>query len=132
MNTDTLLKPRYKVIADYPDSKYSVGDILPGCFSDWDEDADDDFIDEQMRHVKKFPHLFRRLEWWEERSVDEMPRYIKHKLGGYHEVFQWHKNSKDVWICDAKIAYFFIGDIVPITEEEYSKFEEYQTQNKKT
>lgn len=64
MTTEQLLKPRYKVIADYPFSPFKIGEIhtvgdMESCI----------VITEGMDN---YPHLFRKLEWWEDREVSEI------------------------------------------------------------
>lgn len=56
---EELLKPRYKVIADYPGSDFEVGGII-------------EMIAFNVDVFKDFPHLFKRLEWWQERTIEEM------------------------------------------------------------
>lgn len=125
--TIDLMKPRYKVIAEDTSGDWTKDNIIT---------FEEDFMqrpvyylydDEGKRGFKPgffdgYPHLFKPLQWWEERKPEEMPRYVAHKLGGYYEVFQWHKNSVGVWRCDVQIALFFIGDIVPISETEYNSY----------
>lgn len=71
--TDTgidLLAPRYKVIADWPSlDEIVIGDIIEG----------DIFESESLFNtpMNDYPHLFKKLEWWQERKPEEMPEYIK-------------------------------------------------------
>lgn len=71
------MQPRYKVIADYPGNEFKVGEILEeahdgariisqntGVYIDW-------------MKVKKYPHLFKPLEWWEDRKPEDMPEFVK-------------------------------------------------------
>lgn len=62
MTTEELLKPRVIVIADYPRCPHCVGDILPGGLS----------------LAKTYPRLFRVLSWYESRSAEDMPHYVRH------------------------------------------------------
>jgi hypothetical protein len=64
LSKDELLKVRYKVIADYPKSIHKVGDVL--------------YCDENGPRMSQYPHLFKTLEWWEERAEDDMPEYVKY------------------------------------------------------
>jgi hypothetical protein len=70
-SVEDLLRPRYKVIADYPGSQYRIGnvviynpnrDVSVESFESW---------------LSRFPVVFRRLEWWEDREENEMPEYVK-------------------------------------------------------
>ena len=68
---DALLAPRYKVIAEWPDMSedFEIGKILNGQAV---------YATEHCKvRMSAFPHLFKKLEWWEERKVEEMPEYVK-------------------------------------------------------
>lgn len=66
-----LLQPRYKVIADYPNSIFEINDVID--------------VVEDMYYLEgytegffsPYPHLFRKLEWWEERGEEDMPKKVK-------------------------------------------------------
>lgn len=62
MPTIDLLTPRFKVIADYIGNNVEVGTI---------------FTSDIGEYYEKFPANFKRLEWWEERKLEEMPEYVK-------------------------------------------------------
>lgn len=68
MTKKELLKPRYKVIADYPDGIWEVGDIIHDGFKGWQGIAPD------------YPHLFKPLQWWEERELKDMPEYLTYQF----------------------------------------------------
>lgn len=100
MTAKELLIPRYKVIADYPNNDVNpVGNII-NCTqlpNDFDE----------------YPHLFKKLEWWQERDLKDMPTHIKHKYTDEDEyhlsvVEKWGKGDKDSFaaITESKIFYF--------------------------
>lgn len=86
MTTEELLKSRYKVIADYPNCHFNVGQIIekrkymngkwyvPGCTFDPDD----------------YKANFQKLEWWQERKPEEMPRYLKDKDG--NKVYSVYKH----------------------------------------
>ena len=78
MTPEKLLIPRYKCIAPMPfdrDKLYNVGDVF----------TDDGITPVLNQHGTpvypmewdKYPHLFQRLEWWEERKPEDMPEYVK-------------------------------------------------------
>ncbi len=102
MTKKELLIERYKCIADYPENKFcKVGEILMGNDS----------------NLCNYPHLFKKLEWWEERTPRDMPTYIKwgkliyknpsyNKTGFYVESIGW-------------IYFSTTGEITPSTEEEF-------------
>lgn len=66
MTPEKLLKPRYKVIADYPSNPRSVGFVF-------------ELVHEQSIGVfDNYPHLFKKLAWYEERIWGaEFPFYLK-------------------------------------------------------
>jgi hypothetical protein len=78
MTPDELMKPRYKVIADWPNMPDSVkvGDIV---------NHNAVFRDNSL--CSSFPHLFKKLEWWHERREEDLPKYIGVK--NEHGVFIW-------------------------------------------
>jgi len=94
MNTDTvedLLRPRFKVIAMYPYCPYEIGDLVE--FSDletsfhctttkeWDvftETFEDSVNYFSIDVLGMWPHLFKKLEWWEERKDEELPRFVSY------------------------------------------------------
>lgn len=68
--TIDLMKPRYRVIADWPSlDEIVIGDIIEG------EIFESESLFNTPMH--DFPHLFKKLEWWEERKPEDMPGYVK-------------------------------------------------------
>jgi len=59
---EQLLKPRFKIIADYPGNVREIGSISTEIHT--------------AEYFRKFPSNFRELQWWEEREVSEMPEYV--------------------------------------------------------
>jgi hypothetical protein len=90
ISTEDLMKPRWKVIADYPNSPYKVGDLvqltdlgttfLCTTTKEWDN-ANLDIVDNNryfhIEYLEKWNHLFQKLEWWMHRQESEMPEYVK-------------------------------------------------------
>jgi len=73
MNKDELMKPRYKVIALYPDSPNKIGDIIHVYGQGYI------YPDKVEANFDRYPHLFKKLQWWEEREISELPEYLKWK-----------------------------------------------------
>lgn len=129
---DHLLKPRYKVIADFPKAKYIVGEILHVVDS---IDEADRFPFQQGHspimndagQFDKYPHLFKKLQWWEDRKSEEMPEYvIRSKMDKSKEVLRvLHPscNSRIFGHEDNTIEHRFIypeaRGFTPATEAEY-------------
>jgi len=77
--------------------------------------------------------LFKKLEWWEDRKVEDMPRYVKMigyvkpctdnpekfelKKGQVFKPEKWGLNSFEVrhWVFAASLT-------IPATEQEYKTF----------
>lgn len=93
---EQLLRPRVKVIAPWPEMGRwlaKVGDILadPGgnkTVTNQDGDAVPSF------EWEAFPHLFEYLDWWEELSISDLPKYIK---PNYERDFM----KDDDWVYEA-------------------------------
>lgn len=118
MEIQKLLKPRYKVIASYPSSKYEVGSTIENIGENY------------CMFLNEYPHLFRKLEWWEERRPEDMPEYVKllskpyngsyWEVGAIVKVIEWKYLDNflfdKIWIVEGKRHVF------PATKEEYETF----------
>lgn len=108
-----LLKPRFKVIADYPNNtEFDIGDIV----SPKTEKSD----------YNNYPAIFKKLEWYEDRSAEEIGyicfngdyHYVVGKVvrvlcdGWGNEIFRLNNCRFDV---RAKLCY-------PATKQEYDEF----------
>ncbi len=111
-----LLKPRFKLIADYPGNSQSIGNITI-------EDA-------TASYFRKFSANFKELQWWQERDESELPKYLKEIQTG--EIFKVTR-----YFIDGRIGVYYTGEIekrgkwkgsetpfnlwamTPATEEEY-------------
>ena len=134
MTKEELLKPRYKVIADFPLSSCSIGQILS-------VENEGDFIavihgGAWKTDISRYPHLFRKLEWWEEREEKDMPEYLKFSEEkedvAIWEVESWNKNVAGVFYPKSKDEngndflsiewYFYKQTSKPATKEEYISY----------
>lgn len=118
-----LMTPRYLVIADYPNSNFNVGDILtfvskynvfkkPDCSSIIN--ADD---------IDKYPHLFRKLSWWENREMREMPDYVHNYVSGYFfKVIKWRIEYGMPKATIRGAGSIRADWLNPITKEEYEQY----------
>ena len=68
MTIKDLLKTRFELIADYPGNSQPIGNVTI-------EDA-------TAFYFRKFPANFRELFWWEKRTIEEMPKYLKVQNNG--------------------------------------------------
>lgn len=77
-----LMITRFKVIADYPYSIFNIGDILEiketkmGNFVvTYTSDDGLHFTGEEV--LEKYPNIFYKLKWYQERTLEDMPEYVK-------------------------------------------------------
>lgn len=125
MTPKQLLQPRYEVIADYPNSPFKVGEILNFKeiypFSGLSFDIPHLGI-VAPEYFDKYPHLFRRLEWWEKRKPEDMPEYVKHKTGAYYKVFVWITNNYCKILNNTNTIKVESEDIKPATFQDYTDY----------
>ena len=110
MTPEELLQPRYRVIADYPKSFYKTGEIIKVCKIN----GDLIYCDDNGTRYSDYPHLFERLEWWEERSKAEMPFYIKSQDEGNVIPIDWG--------IVKRVGNLYFDESLPATEEEYINY----------
>lgn len=85
-----LLKPRFKLIADYPGNTQPIGNITI-------EDA-------TASYFRRFEANFKELQWWEERKEDELPKYLKEvETGKIEKVTRY--------FIDNRLPCFYTGEI---------------------
>lgn len=103
--TIDLMKPRYRVIADWPSlDEIVIGDIIEG------EIFESESLFNTPMH--DFPHLFKKLEWWEDRDESEMPEYVKANKGVMKfDIEQWND-----WLAVTKSIF------LPATETDYQNY----------
>lgn len=106
MTARELLQPRYEVIADYPKSDFKVGDVIQ-CSDDLVNDKDvGAFLRKFKYNFDKYPHLFKKLNWWEYRKLEDMPkRLICKAIKGdteIQEIEEWDMEILVGWTDKAK------------------------------
>lgn len=119
-----LLKPRYEVIAPYPHmnlDNHVVGDIISPYVAGFM------YPDRMKEFYDQYPHLFKKLEWWERREEREMPEYVK--IEKYNEVYKvrehfcgyWGKpNQNECHIEREEWAVFAYSVLTPATLEDFN------------
>lgn len=119
---EDLLVPRYKVIADYPNSTFSINEILYsdafGKFTQYE-----DYGTWQLQ-PEIYSSIFKKLEWWEEREEIEMPEYVRNTSSDYcFKVKKWIKLFGECLAIDKiKEGGIKASWLIPITKEEYLKY----------
>lgn len=125
LSKEELLRRRFKVIADYPESGLRIGDILEDGqkeFEWWINNRDQS---KWTFHPEKYPAIFRKLEWWEEREESDMPEYLlmKHqsqkvKIATKHYV----KATHSLGFVDEDGSTKSYVNYLPATLEEYTQY----------
>ena len=127
--TKYLMEPRVKLIAGWPGCQWNIGTVFP-----------ENFIGKDKDQVDLYLHLFKRLEWWEERKPEDMPQYLRmikgseyFKPGVYHvKEYMAINGWQDVhsgFLSDDNNSLGSTGWFSPATREEYIAF---LNQNKAT
>jgi hypothetical protein len=95
MKPEELMKPRYKVIADWPGCNWDVGQILIHI-GNGNFDCKEAPTISGLRNPENYPSNLNKMQWWEERAIDDMPEYVKviredciDDTGLYCKVFRW-------------------------------------------
>lgn len=125
LSVEELLKPRWKVIADYPNSPFFIGQVF--AIPNFDRQFTKDYW---AAEKNKFPNIFEPLPWWKDRDVNEFPEYLKVY---YKERVEFHKVNQ--WlhmIGDQTVYEYFNKDGLqlrettrgtdPATKEEYDAY----------
>jgi hypothetical protein len=150
MTKEELLKPRYKVMANYPYTPFGIGDII--TLKDEQEQVcliNHQHIDEfgvrknansifSIYELNNYPHLFKPLHWWEERELSELPEYIMFAkdYAGFKkdQVFKtenWNKQNEAAGYCIGfltgmgeydKCAVPISCGLLPATKDEYDEY----------
>lgn len=120
MSIDKLLKPRYKVIADWPGNNfYDIDEIIimqvKSNGSYWNGEGSCYLTQEQM---DKLPHLFRKLHWWEDRKAQDMPKYVRINLPNHSFNGEIEKIEGDMFF----MFWPYTNDCLPATEADYQAY----------
>lgn len=114
---EALLVPRYRVLADYPNSNYKVGDTIydNGKTEALNQNGTAVFFTNKW--LELFPSIFKKLEWWQDRKMEELPKYIKHPTGDIEaiEPFLVHFLSDSLWSHSS--------NLLPATTKEFKAFQ---------
>lgn len=147
-----LLKPRIKVIADFWNNPFQVGEVIQfEKYGDYHDFLTDKVLGQDwstnlyelkkpfhkypagtsivwnLRGFKPYPHLFQLLNWWEGRTEDQMPRYLKHGPDGKTRKVEEYFLRVNCIIFEGGRQRNFTPEgngskWLPSTEEEYKKW----------
>ena len=81
MTTEELLKPRYKVVADFPGCIFKVPELLKEGLVHWETINNKQCFKYKGEYIYPhlYPSIFQKLEWWEERDEKDLPKYVRYK-----------------------------------------------------
>lgn len=102
MTAKELLKPRFEVIGIYPNSPFEIGDILTfdGVIYGCNEPQ------KFERYPQDYPNLFKKLNWWEHRKIEDMPKKLICKAikddTKVNEIEEWDMSILVGWTNKAK------------------------------
>ena len=120
MTIEELLKPRWKIIADFPGSHrtgLNIGDVVQSNNIDAPEVH---FLADYYVNLNNYPAIFKKLEWWEERKEEDMPKFLRFKKN--NEIFKFFitlHNIQTIYHERYPNQLFHLSDFEPATEEEY-------------
>lgn len=133
--TDKLLTKRIKIINDFPGRVQEIGTIIE-C-NKYGFNLPMSFKGEPFMFVcclDCMPHLFENVDWWAEREISEMPKYVKLKymedwIGVYIHEYKIENGIMyfNQWCHDRGIGWlpldpYFIN-YEPITAKEYLDYQ---------
>lgn len=129
MDKEELLKPRFKVINHWPNMKdFHRAQIIecsqvwnPGYFMYVIEDCQGkrEYLED---FFLQYPHLFEHLDWWHERSDDQLPQYLKfiaNKKKVVKLVKLYNRDMVDIDDNGKTTDCLDMELFLPATEEEY-------------
>lgn len=96
MTASELLLPRFEIIANFPNN--TLGEVGTILYFDWE------FFPGRGHYVERvsdFPHLFKKLNWWEKRTKEQMPKKLMAITDPKKEVFhieEWDMDTLIGWI----------------------------------
>lgn len=117
-----LLTPRFKVIADFPGCPWLIGRVLVKEGGHYECHKAPASL--KIRNPEKFPAVFKKLEWHEERTLEEMPQYVKKR----DEVYKVLRVEGDgageliLFIDENDTLGWYFNDFQPATEEDYNNY----------
>ena len=78
MTAQELMIPRFEVIADYPYCPVKVNEQLEKVTETlFVISKDNENLNLwHLSEIEKLPHLFRKLNWWENRKAEDMPKQV--------------------------------------------------------
>ena len=105
MTAEKLLEPRFEIINDAPLLKNKLGEIIICIEPHGMFDLDFFFFGKVAICPNNYPHIFRKLNWWEKRTAEEMPKKVMSLADDKKEVYEieeWDMSFLLGWIDKEK------------------------------
>lgn len=122
MTTEQLLAPRYEVIALWPNTDWKVGDII-----------EHELSSSAIKLYDTYPHLFKRLQWYEKREASELLNltHLKRRPGGIlfsnlEDFYTGFKIQDGEWANFGEGHNIHLSHLLPATSEEYETYKSKQ------
>jgi hypothetical protein len=118
LTKDQLLAPRYRLLIDYPGNEHPIGHVFT-------IEGDETLVEIWCKEREKYKEIFERLEWWEDRTDEEFPEYIKDKET--NEVYKVSTRLPNepyrIYATNMRhrLNWYIIRDFIPSTKEEFYK-----------
>lgn len=139
--------PRYEVIGIWPGGDMIVGQIIMQAIENetvWRVFDEQRWQTQTVHNPEKYPYLFKKLEWWQHRTIEQMNaiRYAKvTKYVGYwregdivpvrrFEVGSIQRATPYGLILEYD-HYHPVFNVTPATEQEYREFEKKEFPHRK-
>ena len=128
MTKEQLLIPRYKVVSEWPDmiERFTIGYIFEHPYGR-------QYLTETSKYdPADFPALFKGLEWWEERTIEDLPDYVKYQKLIYKAKDKFLTSVRcEAHPLDGKGLDAGWGSCLPATKAEYlSSLAQLETANR--
>lgn len=115
MTAQELLIPRMLVTSDYPESPFKIGDILTFDGIVWGCNEPQKFV----REPGKYLHLFKPLNWWEHRKLEDMPK----KVISNRQIDKGIVRDVEKWYLDERLVFF------DSMKKQYCSFIDWDSEN---
>lgn len=123
MLTDAQMeRPRYLAKDIDTSGNFVKGDLFVQQYAGniWYKYENGKFTNISIANLDRYPHLFKKLDWFEERKIEDLPKYLKcgtlvRKVKEWvHEGYGYHFGEHN--------SFAYTQGWYPATEDEYEKF----------
>lgn len=139
LSVEELLRPRYKVISDYPqppfneetdEHKFIEGDLLVQgnvngiiTFRRYGRLGHMSVGVPCIAHPEKYPKIFQPLPWWSDRKPEDMPKYLRWRTKDQIlKIVRYDDNGEFYYLNENDICGYCTDYTNPATEDEYTAY----------